>query len=139
MDINRATLLGRVGKDPEIRQTAGGRTVATFAVATGKEFTLQSGEKKKETQWHNCVAWGKLAELSEKYIKKGARLFVEGEIKQRSWEKEDKSKAYITEVVLSQIILLDAKKQITEYGEEDVTATVVGPDDKKISIEDVPF
>ena len=104
--INKCTLLGNCGKDPEIKQTSTGKKVATFSLATTEKY---SGESK--TTWHNIVVWEKLAEICEKYVKKGSQLFIEGKISYRVWEDKDGNKRNITEIVASEIKLLGGKPE----------------------------
>jgi len=104
--INKVTLLGNVGKDPEIKTTSTGKKVATFSLATTEKY---SGESK--TTWHNIVVWEKLAEICEKYVKKGSQLFIEGKISYRVWEDKDSNKHNITEIVASEVKLLGGKPE----------------------------
>jgi len=109
MSLNQAQLIGRLGKDPEIRALENGRKVASFSVATSESWKDKtSGEKKEATEWHNIVAWGPTAEVCEKYLHKGDQVFVEGKIMTRSWEK-DGVKRYTTEIVVTNLIMLGSK------------------------------
>ena len=108
--INKVILVGRLGKDPEIRSTPGGNTVAKFTVATDERFTDKSGEKQERTEWHNIVAWGKLAEICGQYLRKGKLVYIEGSIRTDSWEdKESKQKRYRTEIVANTMKMLDRR------------------------------
>jgi single-strand DNA-binding protein len=98
-----------VGKDPEVRHLETGTAVASFTLATTERFRSKSGELQDQTEWHNIVCWRNLAELSEKYIKKGAQIFVEGKIRTRSWSDQTGAKRYTTEIVADNIRLLDRK------------------------------
>ena len=104
MNINEVTLLGFVGKDPEIKEV-GGIKCSTFSLPTSKKFKDKNGETKDKTQWHNIVAWRGLADLVEKYVKKGSELYVKGEIEYRSWEDASGVKRYVTDVVATSIQL----------------------------------
>ena len=110
-DLNRATLVGRAGKDPSIKTMNSGDKVANFSIATSESWT-KNAEKVEKTQWHNIVVWGKLADIVEKYVKKGDKLLVEGAIETREYEK-DGVKKYTTEIVLrgfdSKLLLLGSK------------------------------
>ena len=100
--INRATLLGRLGGDPKIRTTQGGERVAQFSIATSESWKdKRTGEKKERTYWHNIVAWGSLAEIAERFLKKGARVYVEGPIRPRVYQNQSGQDVKITEIVLS--------------------------------------
>jgi single-strand DNA-binding protein len=108
--INKVILVGRLGKDPEIRSTPGGTSVARFSVATDEKFTDRAGEKQERTEWHNIVAWGKLAEICGQYLKKGKLVYIEGSIRTDSWDdKESGQKKYRTEVVANTMKMLDRR------------------------------
>ena len=115
MSVNKVILLGNVGKDPEVRYLDKNVAVANFTLATtDRAYTLQNGTQVPErTEWHNIVAWRGLAELAEKYIRKGAQLYIEGKIQTRSWEK-DGVKRYSTEIYADTIQLLGKKPESTE-------------------------
>lgn len=115
MSVNKVILLGNVGKDPEIRHLESGVMKATFTLATSDQYKSKSGETVKQTEWHNVVAWRGLAEISDKYIKKGSQIFVEGKITNRSYDDKDGIKRYITEIVADNIQLLGKKD--TQPGE----------------------
>ena len=96
--INKAILIGNLGKDPELRYTPAGRPVANFSMATTEYWTDKNGEKQKRTEWHNIVFWGRQAEVANQYLKKGRSCYVEGRIVTRSWEDKDRVKHYRTEI-----------------------------------------
>jgi len=119
MSVNKAILLGRVGKDPEIRDFDNGNKVANFSLATSETWKdKNTGEKKEQTEWHNIAVFGKLAEIVESYVKKGQELYVEGKIKTRYWEDQNGDKKYITEIVLNgfgdTLQMIGSKKQEDE-------------------------
>ena len=97
--INKVILIGRLGKDPEMRFTPSGKAVTNFTLATNENWTDQSGEKQERTEWHRIVTWGKLAENCAKLLAKGKQIYVEGRIQTRSWDDKDGSKRYTTEIV----------------------------------------
>lgn len=110
--INRVTLLGRLGKDPEIKMMVNGKKVASFSIATSISWTDKSGEKKELTDWHNIVVFNETtAKFIESYIKKGSRVYIEGALKTRKWTDKTGNDRYTTEIVLSgfdgRLILLD--------------------------------
>ena len=109
MSFNKVILIGNVGKDPEVRHLETGTAVSSFTLATTERFRNKAGELQDQTEWHNIVCWRNLAELSEKYIKKGAQIFVEGKIRTRSWQDQTGAKRYTTEIVADNIRLLDRK------------------------------
>ena len=96
--INKAILIGNLGRDPELRYTPAGRPVANFSMATTETWTDKNGEKQKRTEWHNIVLWGRQAEVANQYLKKGSSCYIEGRIVTRSWEDKDKLKHYRTEI-----------------------------------------
>jgi len=108
--INKVILVGRLGKDPEIRSTPGGTSVAKFTMATDERFTDKSGDKQERTEWHNIVAWGKLGEICGQYLRKGKLVYIEGSIRTDSWDdKESGQKKYRTEIVARDMKMLDRR------------------------------
>ena len=107
--INKATLIGHVGRQPEIRYTQGGAPVANFSLATNEYWTSNTGERQERTEWHKIVAWGKLAEFCQEYVQKGSYLYIEGRIQTRNYEDRDGIKRYVTEIRANEIGLLDKK------------------------------
>ena len=108
--VNKVILIGRLGKDPEIRSTPQGTTVAKFTLATDERFTDRSGEKQERTEWHNIVAWSKLAEICGQYLRKGKLVYIEGSIRTDSWDdKESGQKRYRTEIIANQMQMLDRR------------------------------
>jgi single-strand DNA-binding protein len=108
--INKVILVGRLGKDPEIRSTPNGTSVAKFTVATDEKFTDRAGEKQERTEWHNIVAWGKLGEICGQYLRKGKLVYIEGSIRSDSWDdKETGQKKYRTEIVANTMKMLDRR------------------------------
>ncbi len=107
--VNKATLIGNLGNDPEIRTTSGGSRVATISVATNRRWTSRTGEMQEETQWHRVVAWNKLAEIAEQYLKKGDRIYVEGRIQYRQWEDQNGQNRYSTEIVANDMVMLGGR------------------------------
>tara|TARA_Y100000991_G_C21916560_1_gene324654 strand:+ start:613 stop:1026 length:414 start_codon:yes stop_codon:yes gene_type:complete len=104
--VNKAILLGNLGKDPEIRRLDDGRAVANFSIATSESYKNKAGERVTNTEWHNIVLWSPLAEIAENYLKKGSQVYIEGKISNRSYEDKDGVKKYISEVVGRDITLL---------------------------------
>ena len=104
--VNKVILVGRLGKDPEVRHLENGATVANFSIATSETYRdRQTGEKREQTEWHNVVLWRGLAEVAEKYVKKGDMIYVEGKLRTRSWEKDGVTR-YTTEVVGDNMTML---------------------------------
>ena len=104
--VNKAILLGNLGKDPEIRRLDDGRAVANFSIATSESYKNKAGERVTNTEWHNIVLWSPLAEIAENYLKKVSQVYIEGKISNRSYEDKDGVKKYISEVVGRDITLL---------------------------------
>lgn len=109
MSVNKAILIGRLGKDPELNYTAGGKAVAKFSLATSERWTGQDGQKNETTTWHNIVAWGRQAELCKEYLAKGREVYIEGRIDNRSYDDKEGIKKYISEVVVSNIQFLGSR------------------------------
>jgi len=103
---NKVQLIGNVGQDPEVKTFEGGKKVASLTIATNEFYKNEKGEKIEDTQWHRVTAWGKLADLIEKYVTKGKEIVVEGKLVHRSYDDKDGIKRYITEVVINDILLL---------------------------------
>jgi len=103
--VNKAIILGSVGKDPDMRSTADGMQIANFSVATSESYTNKTGEKVEQTEWHNIVAWGKLAEIIEKWVTKGMLIYIEGKLKTRKWEKDGQTH-YATEIFADSMQML---------------------------------
>jgi single-strand DNA-binding protein len=105
---NLCIMIGNVGKDPEVRLTTTDKKVATFSLGVSENYT-QNGEKKTNTEWINCVVWEKLAEIVEKYVKKGSQLYIEGKMKTRSYEDKNGIKKYVTEILVHELQMLGSK------------------------------
>lgn len=108
---NRVQLIGFLGMDPEVKHLSDGKILARVSLATNDSYKNQQGTKINETQWHNLVAWGKTAEIAEKYFKKGKEVAVEGKLATRSYEDKQGVRKYVTEVVVNNILLLGTHKQ----------------------------
>ena len=107
--INKTILIGRLGSDPEGRYTPSGRSYASFSIATDEYWTDSDKNKKEHTEWHNLVAWDKLSDFSNQYLKKGQLVYVEGKLRTRSWDGPDGKKRYKTEILCQQITPLEWK------------------------------
>lgn len=113
--LNKVTLIGNLGNDPEIRSTSGGNKVANFSVATSRQWNSASGEKQEKTEWHKCIAWNQgargtgLADIIEKYVHKGDKIYVEGRIEYRQYEDKEKQTRYVTEINVREILLLGGR------------------------------
>jgi single-strand DNA-binding protein len=109
MSVNKAILVGRLGRDPETRYTGGGQAVANFSVATDHSYKDKTGERQKKTEWHKIVAWGKLAEIVQQYLKKGSLVYIEGRIETREWQDKEGQKRYSTEIIANEMKMLGSK------------------------------
>lgn len=108
LGVNKVILIGNLGRDPELRYTPGGQPIVNFTLATTERWNDKNGQRQERTEWHSIVAWGRLAELANQYLKKGRAAFVEGRITTRSWDDRDGNKKYRTEIVASQIQFLSS-------------------------------
>jgi len=121
--LNKVQLIGNLTRDPELKYTPNGAAVCTISIATNRSWTTDTGEKKDEADFHRLVAWNKLAEICGQLLKKGRKVYVEGRLSTRSWQDKDGQTKYMTEVVLSDMILLDSRPT----GE--TSTEVVGPEE----------
>ncbi|HET9402385.1 MAG TPA: single-stranded DNA-binding protein [Candidatus Acidoferrales bacterium] len=155
MSVNKAILVGRLGRDPETRYTGGGQAVCNFTMATDETYKDRSGERQKRTEWHRIVLWGKLAEIAQQYLKKGTLVYIEGRIQTRQWDdKNTGTKKTSTEIVANSMKMLGSRGDAsgggggsmgapgghtspdTDFaGSQDDSA----PSGPEISDEDIPF
>ena len=119
---NRVQLIGNLGQDPEVKQLANGSTLARFSLATTERYKNKQGERVAETQWHNVVVWGKLADLAGQYLYKGKEVAIEGKLTHRSYEDKEGNQRYVTEVVVSDFLML-GKQDKAERASQKQTAT----------------
>jgi single-strand DNA-binding protein len=146
MSVNKVILVGRLGRDPETRYTASGQAVCNVNLATDESFKDRSGERQKRTEWHRIVLWGKLAEISQQYLKKGMMVYIEGRLQTRQWDDRSGNKRYSTEIVGN------VMKMLTPRGESPAAGPAPPPSDvempapeeqtspgPEISDEDIPF
>ena len=149
MDLNKAMIIGNITRDPEVRTTPAGQTVANFSVATNLVWTDQSGQKQEKVEFHNVVAWRKLAEIIGQYLKKGGKVYIEGRLQTRNWDdKETGKKMYRTEIVADNLIMLDragsrtaANAPSEQPTPKDDFAQPSSPanNESEINVEDIPF
>jgi len=107
--VNKVILIGNLGKDPEVRYTGSGVAVATFSVATNESWKDPEGNTQERTEWHNIVAWRKLAEICGEYLKKGGKVYLEGRIQYRTYDDKNGVKRYVTEIVMDEMVMLDSR------------------------------
>jgi single-strand DNA-binding protein len=108
---NKVQLIGHLGAKPEVKQTENGKKLASFSIATSESYKNAKGERVTDTQWHRVVAWGKVAEIAEKYLDKGREIAVEGKLINRSYTDKEGVKKYVTEIQISELLLLGAKAE----------------------------
>lgn len=146
--LNRVQLIGNLTRDPELRYTPNGTAVCSFGLATNRSWTTDAGEKKDEAEFHNIVAWNKLAELCSQFLVKGSKAFLEGRLATRTWQAQDGTQKNRTEIVISDMILLGDRKNATvEAGEEKTEEPEVKEEEKKpngeaeeeVAPDDIPF
>lgn len=144
--LNKVMLIGNLGKDPDIRYTQDGSPVASFSLATSETWTDKNGNRQEHTEWHNIVAWTRLAELSKRYLSKGRQVYIEGRLRTRDWSDKDGNKRRTTEVIASQMVLLGSRAQ-AEGGASYPTPLQKGTSESEdqsingagITDEDIPF
>ncbi len=141
--INKVILIGRLGRDPEIRYTPGGAAVANFTMATSEEWRdKETGEKQERTEWHRVVAWRRLGEICGEYLKKGSQVYIEGRLQTRDWEDRDGNKRYTTEIIAQNMQMLDRAGSIGSGRDMSAASKEDGfPMEEPISIpeDDIPF
>ena len=116
--LNRAQIIGNLTRDPELRYTPNGTAVCSFSVATNRNWTTDSGEKREEVEFHRVVAWNKLAEICSQYLVKGRKVFLEGRLSTRNWNAQDGTQKSTTEIIITDMILLDSKRTEEEKVDE---------------------
>jgi len=136
MNLNKALIIGNLTRDPEIRTTTSGQSVASFGVATNRVWKNPStGERQTSTEFHNIVAWGRLAEICQQYLKKGSKVYIEGRLQTRSWDDPSGVKKYRTEIIATNMIMLDKKGEQPTVEVEERSQT----EEEEINVEDIPF
>jgi len=153
MNLNKAMIIGNVVRDPEMRTTGNGQNVTSFSIATNLVWKDQSGQKQEKAEFHNVVAWRRLAEISSQYLKKGSKVYIEGRLQTRSWDDPNGIKRYRTEIIAENMIMLDRagnagydntsnfSKGNDDFSQpEPATKAPTGENnEEEISIEDIPF
>lgn len=141
LNLNKAMIIGNVTRDPESRATPSGQTVANFGVATNRRWKdQQSGELKEQVEFHNIVAWGRLAETCNQYLKKGSKVYIEGRLQTRQWEDQTGAKKNRTEIVAETMIMLDRPSgQASAPSAAPAPQAPAQPAEEEINVEDIPF
>jgi single-strand DNA-binding protein len=152
MNLNKAMIIGNLTRDPEIRNIPSGQTVASFSVATNFIWTDQSGQRQEKVEFHNVVAWRRLAEIVGQYLKKGSKVYIEGRLQTRDWLGQDGIKRYRTEIIADNMIMLDRAGAMTSREEQPPAPTEpiinvdenretdeMNPTEEEIKVENIPF
>jgi single-strand DNA-binding protein len=144
MDLNKAMIIGRLTRDPDIRTTPAGQSVASFGVATNLVWTDQSGKKQEKVEFHNIVAWRRLADICGQYLHKGSRVYIEGRLQTRDWTGQDGNKRTRTEIIADNMIMLDRKGSDSYVSQAPVEVAqeeklTDHKKDEEINVDDIPF
>ncbi|MFH1412982.1 MAG: single-stranded DNA-binding protein [bacterium] len=155
MNLNKAMIIGNLTRDPEVRQTGAGHQVASFGVATNLIWMDQNGQKQEKAEFHNVVAWRKLAEICSRYLKKGSKVYIEGRLQTSDWTGNDGVKRYRTEIITENMIMLDSRQSTGDYQaasaprtEQPAETPIISYDepteekpasDDEIKVENIPF
>jgi single-strand DNA-binding protein len=156
MNLNKAMIIGNLTRDPEVRTTPNGTSVASFSVATSFVWKDQSGQKQEKVEYHNVVAWRKLADIIGQYLKKGSKVYIEGRLQTRDWIGQDGVKKYRTEIIADNMIMLDRASNSSQGGtyqakpvtpattdlptiQQDAPTPASESDSDEIKLEDIPF
>ena len=139
--VNKVTLLGNLGADPETKKTASGQSITLFNVATSNAWTNKEGQRQEHTEWHRVVVWGKLAETCAEYLSKGRKVYIEGRLQTRSWEDDKNQKRYTTEIVANQVLFLNGSPEKKTESSSYVNEPAFGREEesKKATADDIPF
>lgn len=136
--VNKAILVGYLGRDPEVRYTPSGTAVANFTIATTENWTNKEGQKESHTEWHRIVAWGRLGEICGEYLSKGRLVYIEGRIKTNEWEDQEGNKRQTKEIVATNMTMLGPRGAAEPISEE-TSAPVPEPAVKEPTEDDIPF
>jgi len=143
MNLNKVMLIGNLTRDPELKTTPSGDSVASFSIATNFTWKNKEGQKQEKAEFHNIVAWRKLAEIIGQYLKKGSKIYIEGRLQTRNWEDQNGVKHYRTEIIADNMIMLDSKGQSDYSAPSNETVQIdeqtLPPADDEINVEDIPF
>lgn len=149
MNLNKAMIIGNIVRDPEMKSTPNGQNVTSFSIATNLVWKDQSGQKQEKVEFHNIVAWRRLAEIAGQYLKKGSKVYVEGRLQTRSWDDPNGVKRYRTEIIAENMIMLDSKGGASGDWDANSGSQTTSQnnsfspspnnDEEEISVEDIPF
>lgn len=139
MNLNKAMIIGNVTRDPESRNTPDGTPVTSFSVATNLRWTNKSGQKQDRAEYHNVVAWRKLADICAQYLKKGSKVYIEGRIQTRSWDDQQGQKHWRTEIIAENMIMLDKANTNVVADNSPTEPAAPEPSEEQINVEEIPF
>lgn len=150
MNLNKAMIIGNLTRDPEMRTTPSGQNVASFSIATSFSWTDNAGQQQKKTEFHNIVAWRKLAEICGQYLKKGSKVYLEGRLQTSDWTGQDGIKKYRTEIIADNMIMLDRAGSNNSNNnftpgpaapkkQEEELPTINADEEEEIRVENIPF
>lgn len=137
--INKVILVGNLGKDPEVRTLENGAKVANFTLATSESYKNREGQRVTQTEWHNIVLWRGLADIAERYLRKGNQVYIEGKIKSRSWDDKDGIKRYTTEILGDNLTMLGGRRDMEESDSAPASTEETSSADKGEEKDDLPF
>jgi|TARA_B100000795_G_C22801093_1_gene441958 single-strand DNA-binding protein len=137
--VNKVILIGHLGKDPEVRHLENGTAVANFTLATSESYKDKQGNRIDQTEWHNVIVWRGLAEVAEKFLKKGSQVYVEGKLRTRSWEDQTGNKRYTTEIVADNFTMLSKKDENNQPQNQQTPPTTVQNSAPVDEADDLPF
>lgn len=137
--VNKVILIGHLGKDPEVRHLENGTAVANFTLATSESYKDKQGNRIDQTEWHNVIVWRGLAEVAEKFLKKGSQVYVEGKLRTRSWEDQTGNKRYTTEIVADNFTMLSKKDENNQPQNQQTPPTTAQNSAPVDEADDLPF
>ena len=141
--LNKVILIGSLGRDPELRYTPNGKPVTSFSLATNRSWVTSNGERKDATEWFNVVAWGGLAEICSKHLRKGSRVYIEGHLQTRAWDDAEGHRHYRTEVVASELIILDDRRgptyEASPQREREESGGEMFSEEAQEAVDEIPF
>lgn len=137
--LNKVTLIGNVGQDPELRTTSNGQAVANLSIATSEAWKTSSGENQERTEWHRVVLFGRLAEITRDYISKGGKIYLEGSLRTRKWEDKNGQDRFTTEIVANELIMLDSRRDSAQPTSSHTSSSQGAVENAQMLEDDIPF
>ncbi len=139
LGVNKVILVGNLGKDPEIKSLGNGRSRASFTLATNESYKNKEGERVTNTEWHNIVLWTPVAEIAERFLRKGSSVYMEGKLVNRSYEDKEGNTRYVSEVVVRDLVMLDSKSQNDTTRKEETTPEYQTNNSDNTGMDELPF